>query len=185
MNTSRSGSSSGWASNHARRWLRTSARCCSLACAVFFERHAVAVEQPPDRALRHPEPMGVFQIFSNLRQGDVRPILNQRQDLFGMGFDPVRAVIPALWSRPDMTRTMPLIDPLDRRRCRNAEVLRRGAALHATANRQYQPIPYVVRKRSRHAGWPPSPARILNQNSKPLGTPYDSLRSKIALASAT
>ncbi len=147
----------------------------------FFERHAVAVEQPPDRALRDPEPMRVIQKLSDLRQGDVRPIRNQRQDLFAMRFDPVRALIPALWSRPDMTLTLPLIDPLDRRRRRNAEALRHRAARHAVVNRQYQPLSYVFRKRSRHAGWPPSPAYILNHISKVLGIPRDSVSSENAL----
>src|SRR3546814_983608 len=50
MNTNRSGSRSGWALNHARRRARTSGRSCSLACAVFFDRHRVTVEEAPDGA---------------------------------------------------------------------------------------------------------------------------------------
>src|SRR3546814_10077385 len=57
MNTRRSGSSSGWSSSQARRRRRTSGRCCSLACAVFFEGHAVTIEQPPHGALRHLHPV--------------------------------------------------------------------------------------------------------------------------------
>src|SRR5438105_2892565 len=51
-NTSRSGSRSGCTSNHASRRAATSDLPCSLACAVFFEGHAVALEEAPDRAGR-------------------------------------------------------------------------------------------------------------------------------------
>src|SRR5271166_4166233 len=44
------GSNSGWFSNQASRRLRTSVRCCSAACAVFFERDVMAVKEAPNRA---------------------------------------------------------------------------------------------------------------------------------------
>jgi hypothetical protein len=50
MKTRRSGSRSGWASNQARRLAATSGRSCSLAWAVFFEGHRVAVKEAPHRA---------------------------------------------------------------------------------------------------------------------------------------
>ena len=127
MNTSRSGFRSGWASNQACRRRRTSARCCSQACAVFFERHAVPVEQPPDRALGHRQAMPRVQVCRDLAQGDVRRLVNQRQDFLGMGLDPVRAVVTALRPRPDIARPPPPIHPFDRRRGRNPEAARRRA----------------------------------------------------------
>ncbi|MFQ6018869.1 MAG: hypothetical protein ACE5KF_11830, partial [Kiloniellaceae bacterium] len=42
-------------------------------------------------------------------------------------------------------------------------------------------MPQIIRKRSRHTGWPPSPARILNQKFASLGIPYDSQSSENAL----
>ncbi len=52
MKTRCPGSRSGWPSNHALRRTATSVRVCSLACAVFFNGHGVAVEAAPDRARR-------------------------------------------------------------------------------------------------------------------------------------
>ena len=43
-------------------------------------------------------------------------------------------------------------------------------------------LPQIVRKRFRHSGWPPSPARILNQICRFGGIPIDSIRAKNALA---
>src|SRR5258707_4634451 len=181
MKTRRSGANSGWASNQARRRRRTLARCCSLACAVFFERHPVQVEQPPDRALSRLQPVRLIQMLRQFAQGDVGGLADHPQDLRGMGFETVRAVIPALRARPDIAGAAPLIDPFDRCRGRDSEPPRRRSARHATCDRRDKPSTNVARKRSRHAGWPPSPAHILNQNSKPRGIPYDSVSSEIAL----
>jgi len=57
----------------------------------------VAIEQTPDGALGHLQPMCFIQLLGAFRQGDVRRLLDQRQNFLSMGFDPVRAVIPALW----------------------------------------------------------------------------------------
>ena len=43
-------------------------------------------------------------------------------------------------------------------------------------------VAQVARRYSRHAGWPPSPARILNHIQKKRGIPKDSVRLEIALA---
>jgi hypothetical protein len=50
MKTKLSGSRSGCAWNQACRRATTSGRSCSLACAVFFNGHAVPIEEAPDRA---------------------------------------------------------------------------------------------------------------------------------------
>jgi len=65
--------------------------------------------------------------LARLAQGDVRRLLDQCQDFLGMGFDPVRATIPALRPWPDMARPPPPIDLFDRRRRRDPEALRRRA----------------------------------------------------------
>ena len=56
--------------------------------------------------------MRLIQMPGDLDQGDVRRFLNQSQDFLGMGFNPVRAIIPALPTGPNMARLSPLIDPL-------------------------------------------------------------------------
>ena len=135
MKTSRFGSRSGWASNQTRRRRRTSARCCSLACAVFFECHAAPVKQTPDGALGDLQPMRPIQMPGDLDQGDVRRFLNRSQDFLGRGFNPVRAIIPALPTGPNMARLSPPIDPLDSRRRGDPEPFRRRTTRHPAFNR--------------------------------------------------
>ena len=138
---------------------------------VFFERHRATVEQAPDRALRHHQTMRLVEMLSHFRQSDVWRLLDQGQDLFGVGLDPLRAVIPAPWLRSYIAGPSPLIGPFDRRRSRHPEALRHRPSCHPSFNRRDKPLSKVVGKRFRHPGWPPSPARILNQKSTLLGIP--------------
>lgn len=71
--------------------------------------------------------------------------------------------------------------PFDRRRHRHTEPGRRTTTRHPALNCRYLPFPQIYRKRSRHAGWPPSPARILNQRCRFGGILNDSVRPEIAL----
>ena len=111
------------------------------------------------------------EVRRDLAQGDVRHLVNQRQDFLGMGLDPVRAVVTALRPGPDIARPPPLIHPFDRRRGRDPEAARRRAPRQAAINRRYKPFSNIIGKRSRHAGWPPSPAHTLNQKFNPVGIP--------------
>jgi hypothetical protein len=86
MNTSRSGSRSSWPSNHASRWLRTSARSCSIACPVFFARDAVPGEEAVQRRDRHRH-ANLAQFATQLIQRDVAPCSVQRQHRLPMRFD--------------------------------------------------------------------------------------------------
>ena len=111
------------------------------------------------------------QVCRDLAQGDVRRLVNQRQDFLGKGLDPVRAVVTALRPRPDIARPPLPIHPFDRRRGRNPEAARRRAPRQAAVNRRYKPFSKIIGKRFRHAGWPPTPAHILNQKFDPMGIP--------------
>ena len=71
MKTRQAGSSSDRASNQALRRAATSGLSCSAACAVFFERHGVAIEEAPHRARRERGPMLPAQHLGNLAQRDV------------------------------------------------------------------------------------------------------------------
>ena len=71
--------------------------------------------------------MHLIEMPSQLLQGDVRRLLDQPQDLDGMGLDPMRALIPTLRPWPDMAGLTPLIDPFDGRRRRDPEPRGRGA----------------------------------------------------------
>ncbi len=57
--------------------------------------------------------MPFIQVRGNLAQGDVRHLVNQRQNFLGMGLDPLRAVVAALRPGPDIARPPPLVYPLD------------------------------------------------------------------------
>src|SRR5690606_7252235 len=80
MKISLSGSRSSWPSNQAMRRRWTSGRCCSEACAVFFERDAAPVEEPPHRrGCRTHAALGA-KALPDLGQRDVRRCLDAAQD---------------------------------------------------------------------------------------------------------
>ena len=70
-------------------------------------------KQTPDSALRDPQTMHSLQVFGDLRQRQVRRLLDQRQDLLHMRLNRLRAMIAALPARPDIARPPPLINQLD------------------------------------------------------------------------
>ena len=159
------------ASNQAWRRRTRQGAAARWRVRFFLKRHRATVEQAPDRALRHHQTMRLVEMLSHFRQSDVWRLLDQGQDLFGVGLDPLRAVIPAPWLRSYIAGPSPLIGPFDRRRSRHPEALRRRPSCHPSFNRRDKPLSKVVGKRFRHPGWPPSPARILNQKSTLLGIP--------------
>ena len=104
-------------SNQARRRRTTSGRCCSLACAVFFE-HPATLEQAPDRALRDHHTVGRGEMLGQLRQGGpASPSIRAR--ISSPWASTGRAVIAAPRPRPDIAGPSPPIDPFDRRRSRH------------------------------------------------------------------
>jgi hypothetical protein len=109
-------------------------------------------------------------------------VLRQEHKLIGGRFKAMGAMVAAPCARSNAARASLLLDPFDRRRRRNAEKLRRRSARHPALDSRCQPFAQSHRKRFRHAGSPPSPARILNQIIDRLGIPNDSIRLKIALA---
>ena len=171
--TSVSGSRSGCVLDPGPPAPSTSARCCSRRCAG-----PPAVEEGPHGALRDPQTVLVFQMGGNLRQGM-------------SGVSSIRArttvartsICASVGRRLRPRRQLPVrcgIDPLDRR---DGAMPKRFAAPGGSCRHQQPPSPpgdAIIRKRSCHAGWPPSPARILNHISA-IENSNDSLRSKIAL----
>jgi len=85
--------------------------------------------------------MRLIQMHGDLAQGDVRLLLNERQNLLGMRLDPMRAPVAALRLGPDIAAPPPPIDPFDRRRRGNPEAFRRRTPRHPAFNRRYQPFP--------------------------------------------
>src|SRR3954470_8952587 len=93
MKTRRRGSSSACVARQACLRTATSGRSCSLACAVFFERHGVAIEEAPNHALCKPLAVPTLQMAGNLRQRDVASRSDQPQHLLSMGLDPIGALV--------------------------------------------------------------------------------------------
>tara|TARA_R110000787_G_scaffold198324_2_gene309458 strand:+ start:4017 stop:4331 length:315 start_codon:yes stop_codon:yes gene_type:complete len=103
----------------------------------------VALEEAPHRALRHREAVGLLQVTGDLRKRQVRPLIDQGQDLWPMGLDPMRALVSALRPRPHRARLAPLPNPSDRRGGRNTEALSRPTARHAALYCRNHPMPQV------------------------------------------
>src|SRR5271165_341299 len=97
---------------HCCRCAFTSARSCSAACAVFFERVLVAAEEPPYRADAHPH-SALGQLRLQLGQRDVSPSFEPAQDEVGLGFDPARPAVATLLLRLDASGFATLRDPAD------------------------------------------------------------------------
>src|SRR3990172_7543931 len=182
MKTRRAGSRSGCAARQISLSLTTSGRSCSLACAVFFEGLRVAIEEAPDRARRKPCAVLTLQMIGDFGERDVDLVGYEPEDFCGVAFDPARALVASLRTRRHNARVAPAAHPLNCGRGRHPEPVGRGAAAQTSRDGTDQAHPKIVGKRSRHAGWPPSPARILNQYSLLLGIPADSVRWEIALA---
>ena len=149
------GSRSGCASNHASRRVATSGRCCSLACAVFFDRDAVAVEEAPDRAGRETGAMLAPEQVRHLDQRDVHLRIDRRQDHGAECLDPVRPPIAALLPRLRRARGAPRLHPAYRTGRRHPETRRSRSPRHARVNRRNHTPAKIIRKRPRHACWPP------------------------------
>jgi hypothetical protein len=126
------GSRSGCASNQASRRLATSGRSCSLACAVFFDGHGVAIKETPDRAGREAGAMITAQHLGQLNEGDVHLRVNRAQDDIPICLDPMRSLITALRLRARGTRRVPFVHPADRTRHPNAKSLRGSPPGQAT-----------------------------------------------------
>ena len=94
----------------------------------------MTVEQTPDRTLRDLQAMPFPQVCGDLRQRDVWRLINQTQNLLGVGLDAVSAEVPTLPQRLDAACTTPSVNPQNRRRCRNTKALGRRPARHAAIN---------------------------------------------------
>ena len=60
--------------------------------------------------------MRLVQMRRDLALRHVRRRFDQRQDLLAMGLDPMRSLVATLGLGPHITRPLPLIGPIDRRR---------------------------------------------------------------------
>jgi hypothetical protein len=147
MKTSFSGSRSGWPSNQSSRCFKISGRSCSLACAVFFSRDAVTVEEAPQRSY-----------------AEAMAVLNElRRKLLGC-VDACRPTIAAAFMSGGTAAFLFGLTSADCARGRNAKASRRLPTRHASRYSSNDALTKIKRERLlRHACQPPSPARRLNQ----------------------
>jgi hypothetical protein len=175
MKTSRSGSSSGWASNHASCRLRTSGRSGSAAWAVFFARDPVATEEAPQRAEAGADTMPGErrpQFLDRLVAGR----LDETQDERRVALDHLRTAVAAERLRPRRPRlARPLAPAADARRA-DPEARGRRAVRQTRRHRRQHPNPQIDRQRFRHARRPPHPGGQFEPSKARFGNPIPSAR---------
>ena len=54
------------------------------------------VEEAPHRARCDTQVAFLLKMLRDLNKGDIRPVVHKREDILGMGFNAMRAVIPTL-----------------------------------------------------------------------------------------
>ena len=171
-----------------------SGRACSLAWPDFFERQTMAAEEAVHRRGGEAFAMLPLQPFRDLGQSDVGHSdvgqsdvgqsdvgrgLHQSRDRRAAGLDPARPRVAGLRQRRNRPGLEP--PPLHRRGRGYPETGRRRTAAHARINRRDHTFSEVKGQRFGHAGWPPSPASMVNHKPDPLRIPRDSITSKNTL----
>lgn len=181
MKTSLKGSRSSCLANHSRRCFRTSGRCCSAACAVFFECDPVTVEETPKHGNREALAAIGDQALLDLQQRDVRRPADQAQQIAAMRLDPAGAAVAARRRRRNLAGGLKAPHPAHGARNAHVETLgRRIARQPALNDRLHYSSAKIIGKR--HPRRLLRAAGIMNQNFADSGIPLDSLRSDTALA---
>ncbi len=171
MKTRRSGSRPSWFSNHASRCFKISGRSRSLACAVFFPRNVVTVEEAPQRSDAEAMP-ALGKLCGKFLERDVAALLDERRDQTEMRVDARRPTVPPTRSGGRTANLLLAGAPANSARRRNAKTLSRLPARHAGCDGGDNAFSKIKRKGLlRHACQPPSPAGSLNQNLEDLRIP--------------
>ncbi len=167
MKTRRLGSSRPWCCFHRVRRRAMSARSCSLACRLFFERDPGTPEEPPHRPVtRRRAALGQLgDTARNVRSGfsAMRASSHSRSPSSESGRRPpicCAAALPVACQRWHHFTTLATLDPKQRRRLPGA---------NAPPPPSDHTIPKVRRIGSCHRCWPPTPASILNHKTQCAG----------------
>ena len=140
----------------------------------------MAVAEAPERAHAHLGSL-LSQARLQLGQGHVRHLGQRRVDEVGMGLGSTREPVPALRLRSGVPFRPAHPLPADRAGGAHAKSGRGLTAGQARVDGGQNTRAEVEGQRFRHTGWPPSPARTLNQIGPDLGTPTDSIGANTAL----
>ena len=111
MNTSFLGSRSSCAPNQSWRFFKTSRRCCSSACAVFFECDLVPVEEAPDHRQRETLAAIGDQPLPDFQQCGIRLAADETEQILAMRLNSPRTLIPARRSRRNLAGGMEPTNP--------------------------------------------------------------------------
>ena len=174
------GSSRGCSCFQFARTMRTSARSCSAACRLFFEREVLALAEPPHRTGGDDHPP-CPQPAADLLQGQVRFGGNQRQQPVLIGIQRRALAAHRLGRhtpvcRQRATQRIAELTPTSKRRRR---FMARGARL----DRTHHPFTQIPRIGLRHRHLPESPPRDspIPPTLRIPTQPSDSIRSGYAL----
>ena len=139
MKTRRRGSSRCCQRFQRSRRRVTSGRSCSLARRLFFEAHALLLEEAPDRVIAHPHPaLGQLRRQCPQRQVRLSAIRASSQS---------RSFASAWGRRPPIGRAAAL--PVARQRCDHFTALATLTSKRAAAARQLSPDATAATTRSR------------------------------------
>ena len=122
----------------------TSGRSCSAACRVFFEAHPVPLEEAIDRAVRGAHSTILQQPFHDLRQGQVRLLVNQLQQPRRMRLQR-RAALAVAPPRADAPGLLMQLHPPDRRRRAHRKPFARRSPRAALGHGRNHPRAKIVR----------------------------------------
>ncbi len=165
MKTRRTGSSLPWCVFQRARLRATSGRSCSVANRVFFEADARIVHDAPHRAVARHHP-AIAQLHHHGPQRQIRNRCKSRQQPISLRrqrprLPPTHRLRRRAACRPKPPR------PLHHARDAHPKQHRRRTARATARHRRRDPLPQIIRIRSRHPMLTSATPNILNQNSTP------------------
>ena len=139
-----------------RRARATSARCCSAARRLFFERDAMAIKEPPERAAATRNPSLVHR-HNKLVQRSVWLLVDERKDALGIVFQNRAATAPRF--RHALPMITPTLQPFDSTAGTDLKALGRLTSRRSRLHCFDNSLTQVARQRFRHRR---SPHRRIN-----------------------
>src|SRR3984885_9409392 len=177
MKTSRLAAIRPWWVFQRSRFLATSGRSCSAGRAVFFKAQSFCRYEYPHRS-----PVGLDAASLKLgnklarrERGRPKTLTQPIGDRAGQG----RLLVTVHLPRLERSRLAPPLAPLRQAGRGNQKRFRYGPVRLARGRQSQRAFPQILRVRSRHPCWPPTPAPILNHFPTNLGIPIPSNRSML------
>ena len=142
----------------------------------------MALEEPANDAPLRPIARRRVEPLRHFVKRQVWRLLDPGHDQLAVRVDPVRARVAAALVRLEIAALPVARHPSDRRRDANPKTCRGRPTGPACINRIYDATAKIDREGFGHAGWPPSPALMMNHKITPNGIPNDSIAAQSALA---